>query len=379
MDKQKSSILSRRDFLRMTAVVGAGVVVARCGGGQTTAVGEIAPVVDLKDMTINYLGWEGYDSADALIPLTEPNNITVNSTYGGNNEEIFSKLKAGSQGQYDVISIYYGNIPDLIDNDLVQPLDLSRLEYYDNMYVHFKDANFNKRDGNLYSFPFTFGESVCIYNPEFVPDGIQSWGDLAKPEYTGKVVQLDNWADLWIGLLMTGGDISEYMTQAQLEEAKNWLLGIKPQVRAISPSYGEQTDMLARKEVWLTTFGWDAQVEWAAEKGVTLKTVIPKEGVNAWVDNYLIPKGANLDAAYAFINQMTSPDGAAVLAQSLNQKSTNSKVVSLLPEEFQAKYENIEENLERSPFPPQPPANPTDPNIASFADVTAAWEEYKAA
>lgn len=328
---------------------------------------------------INYLGWEGYDYADALAPLTEPNDITVNSTYGGNNEEIFSKLKAGSPGQFDVISIYYGNIPDLIDNDLVQPLDLSRLEYYDDLYVFFKDAKFNKRDGELYSFPFTFGESVAIYNPEFIPDGVQSWGDLAKPEYKGKVAQLDNWADLWIGMLMTGGNIGEFMTKAQLDDAKNWLLGIKPQVRAILPSYGEQTDMLARKEAWLTTFGWDAQIGWAAEKGVTLKAGIPKEGANAWVDNYLIPKDANLDAAYAFINQITSPEGAASLAQYLNQKSTSSEVVSLLPEEQQAKYENVEEALARTPFPPQPPVNPTDPNIASFAEVTAAWEEYKAA
>ena len=375
----KLSQMSRRDFLKFSSYLTAGALVSSCTKGQPAATEGAPTAVSLNGMTINYLGWEGYDFADALKPLVDPNQMTVNSTYGGNNEEIFSKLKAGSPGQYDVVSIYFGNVPDLIDNDLVQPLDPSRLEHYNDIYDYFKNVSFNKRNDNIYSFPFTFGTSTVIYNPEFVPNGIKSWNELFQPEYTQKIVQNDNWAELWIGLMMTGGDIGQYMTKTQLNDAKQWLLSLKPQIRAIMPSYGEMTDAIVRNDAWLTTFGWDLQINQAAEKGVTLKACIPDEGCNAWCDNYLIPKGANLDAAYAFINQMTSPEGAASLATYLSQQMSNKKVVSLLPAEMQTKYDNLEETLKKTPFPPNPPHDPTDANIASFAEVTAAWEEYKSA
>lgn len=376
MESNDKSTISRRDFLRMAALMGAGLAVASCGPAGQSAV---TPTPSLQGMKINYLGWEGYDNADALKGLTEPNSITVNSTYGGNNEEIFSKLKAGSAGQYDVISIYHGNVPSLIDNDMVISLDTSRLVNYADIFDVFKTVSFNKKNGHLYSYPFTFGNTPLVYNPEFVPNGVQSWNDLKKPEYKGKVVQLDNWADLMIGIAVLGGDLSQPITKDQLAESLKWLLDLKPQIRAIVPSYGEMADMMARKEAWLTTGAWVAIIGQAQAKGVTLVSVIPKEGTFGWCDNYLIPKGANETAGYAFINQMTSPKGAAILAQALDQTMTNKKVVPLLPKNMQGDYANLDADLKKTPFPPDPPVNPTDPNIASFSDITSAWETYKTA
>jgi spermidine/putrescine-binding protein len=136
--------------------------------------------------------------------------------------------------------------------------------------------------------------------------------------------------------------------------------------------------MLAREEAWITSGVWVAVVGWAAEKGVTLETLIPEEGTYGWCDNYVIPKGADLDAAYAFINQMTSPEGQAELAVYLGQEMTNTKVVPLLPEEMQKAYETVEEDLKKTPFPPDPPQSSDDPTIATYPDIIATWEEIKA-
>jgi spermidine/putrescine-binding protein len=152
---------------------------------------------------------------------------------------------------------------------------------------------------------------------------------------------------------------------------------VKANARAIVPSYGEMADMLARKEAWLTAGVWVAVVGWAAEKGVTLKVTTPKEGTYGWCDNYVIPKGANLDAAYAFINQMTSPEGQAELSKYLNQQMTNKKVIPLLSPEMQKDYDNVEEQLKKTPFPPTAPQSSDDPNIATYPDYISAWEEIK--
>ena len=373
--------ISRRSFLKSTGVIGLGALATGCVAVvPTTAPAAEAPkpASDLKGSTINYLGWEGYDYAGALQPMTEANNITVNSTYGGNNEEIFSKLKAGSEGQYDVISIYHGNILALVQNNLIEPVEISRLEHWEDILDTFKNQPWQVIDGKIYSVPFTFGNTPNVYNPEFVPDGIESWHDLKKPEYKDKLIILDNAnQEIYVALNALGVDITQLVTKEQLEEAKNWYKEVKAQARAIVPNYGEMADVLARKEAWLSGGAWAAIIGWVAEKGVTLEKVIPKEGTAGWCDNYCIPKGGDADAAYAFINQMTSPEGQAELGKYLGQEMTNRKVVPLLPEELQAAYTDIDEVLKRTPFPPDPPQAPEDPNIASNAEWLAAWEEIK--
>jgi hypothetical protein len=56
---------------------------------------------------------------------------------------------------------------------------------------------------------------------------------------------------------------------------------------------------------------------------------------------------------------------------------TNAKVVPLLPEELKKTYDNIEEELTKTPFPPDPPQETDDPNIATKAEWLAAGEEIK--
>ena len=56
---------------------------------------------------------------------------------------------------------------------------------------------------------------------------------------------------------------------------------------------------------------------------------------------------------------------------------TNTKVVPLLPEEMQKAYETVEEDLKKTPFPPDPPLESDDPTIATYPDIIATWEEIK--
>lgn len=378
----KPTRMSRREFLvASAAVAGAGLLTLQHTGPVVaeTATPEPAPDLEkLRGTTINYLGWEGYDYAGALKPLTDAYDITVNATYGGNNEEIFSKLKAGSTGQYDVISIYHGTIEALLVNSLVQPIDTARLTHWEELYPAFRNQPWQMRDEQVYSVPFTFGNTPCTYNPEFVPEGIESWNDLLKPEFKGKIVTLDVCnQELMVAMLATGIDINRFITKEELQIAKEWYLKLKPQLRAIVPSYGEMADVLARKEAWITSGSWTAIIGWAKEKGVDLEYVVPVEGVAGWCDNYLIPMGANVDAAYAFINQMTSPEGAKELAIYLGQGMTNSKVVPLLPPEMQQEFADMDAVLEKTPFPPDPPLEPEDPNIASNAEWLQTWEDIK--
>ncbi len=365
--------VTRRAFLKTTALAGVGAFVVGC---QPRASGTVGG--EFKDGTINYLGWEGYDYEGAMASLVAANNIVVNSTYGGSNNEIFSKLNASGGGQYDIVSIYHGTIAAMVENDLLQPIDTSLVAHWNDLMPSFRNQPWQVIDGTIYSVPFTWGNTPNAYNPAFVPGGIESWSDLKKEEFKERIVILDEGLqEMDIALIATGADVSQLVTKEELERAVEWYLPLKANARAIVPSYGEMADMLAREEAWLTSGVWVAVVEWVAEKGVVIDWSVPVEGTYGWCDNYVIPKGANLDAAYAFINQMTSPEGQAELAVYLNQSMVNTKVVPLLPEEMQAAYDTVEADLAKTPFPPDPPQSSDDPNLATYGDYVAAWERVK--
>lgn len=365
--------ITRREFLKMSAMAGVGLAAAGCGLLPSSSKSG-----NIKGIKINYLGWEGYDYDKALLPLTQPNNIVVNSTYGGSNDEIFSKLKAGGSGQFDVVSIYHGTISSMVKNNLLQPLDISRLEHWDDIMDSFKNQPWESVDGKRYSVPFTHGNTPNAYNPKFVPNGIESWNDLKKPEFKDKVVILDEaLQELDIALIATGADISKLVTKDDLNKAMEWYLPLKANARTLVPSYGEMADVFARGEAWLSSGVWVAVIGWAKDKGTVLNWKVPKEGTYGWSDNYVIPVGANLDAAYAFINQMTSPEGEATLAVYLNQWMTNKKVVPLLPQNMQADYSNMDAMLAKTPFPPDPPQSSDDPKLAIYSDYVSTWEKIK--
>ena len=74
---------------------------------------------------------------------------------------------------------------------------------------------------------------------------------------------------------------------------------MKKQSRAVTVSWGDLADALARGDVAVTYNGWETIQKFAADKGKKIAYTYPKEGTYAWLDNYCIAKDApNLDAAY---------------------------------------------------------------------------------
>ena len=50
-------------------------------------------------------------------------DITLNTTYIGNNDEIITKLRSGGIGQIDIVTPYMGYIPLLAKLDVIQAID----------------------------------------------------------------------------------------------------------------------------------------------------------------------------------------------------------------------------------------------------------------
>jgi spermidine/putrescine transport system substrate-binding protein len=327
---------------------------------------------------LKILCWEGYDAPMQV--LTEKYGIEIKPTYISNNDEIFTKLKAGAK--YDVISPNHSVVPQLIDNDLIIPLDTSRIPNYVEIFPQFKDFDWNRRGDDLYTVIFTWGSNCINYNPELI-DPIESWHELSDPAMKGKFVLLDD----TIGVITAGAkalgirENTNLLTEQQLDEVGELLKQWTANARAISPSIGEIVSMLVNKEVAMWASGWEAVDVWVQAEGVPLTHTYVKEGTLVFIDSYAICSSAtNLPAAYEALNTILDAEvQAQYVAKDLSAAITNSKALNMMDSQLRGyyPYDSIDKFFAENNVVGPPPQEPG--KYATYSDWVEKWEEVKAA
>ncbi|MDA2927376.1 substrate-binding domain-containing protein [Acidobacteria bacterium AH-259-G07] len=386
MGTQKSvhhrKTIKRRDFLRFSGLAGSALALASCQGQST----KTAPAAALIQATLNYLGWEGYDAVDAdafkhTDKWMKEHGIVLHSTYIGNNEEMFTKLKAGGPGTYDLATPYVGVLPAWIDADILEPIDTSQLSNFPDLFDDFQTLDSTMKDGIHYAVAFTWSPSVQLYSADRVPRPPKSWMDLLDEKYKGRIVTIDGHDGFLttMALILGYDDPSpHHLTAEQLAEAKKLGKKFMAQIKTIAPSYGELKNLLVSGEADITMTEWAAIAGWSQAEGVNIQMNIPEEGSHTYVEGYVIPKDPpNRAAAVAFIDHIISPQVQADLAVYASQGVVNKKAVDLLSENAKIwlNYSSLEELLDKAPvYPPIPHKSDV---YTTYADWLEAWEELK--
>jgi spermidine/putrescine transport system substrate-binding protein len=122
-------------------------------------------------------------------------------------------------------------------------------------------------------------------------------------------------ASLYLGVPLCSED------PKQVQQVLNLLKAQKPFVKTYSSKAGSVRENLASGETSMSLF-WGGSSLRAREMKPSLKYLYPKEGVMAWVDNLVIPKGSrNPDAARQFIAFMSQPENSAITQNFLKHQS----------------------------------------------------------
>ena len=246
------------------------------------------------------------------------------------NETMLSKIEKGKE-DYDVICPSDYIIERMLNNGLLLPLDFAALpdsiNYIANNrspYIRDMFALFNPTiDANDYSVPYMWGTTGIIYNAKYVTDEEAStWDVIRNPKFADKIFIKDAPRDVFSPILI-------YLKQKELQEGsialdelmhdssdeslaavEAYLKQVKDLVAGWEADFGK--DQMTRERGWIS-LNWSGDAVWAieeaAEVGVELRYVVPKEGSNIWFDGWVIPKyAANIKAATYFIDFMCRPD-----------------------------------------------------------------------
>ncbi len=205
---------------------------------------------------------------------------------------------SGGGAKYDLVipSDYLASLA--AREGLLQELDHAKLPVLKNFDPNYLDFEFDP--GNRYTIPYLIGTDAIVVNTAAVKTIPQSWADLWKPEYEGRMVFLDDSrAVIGITLLALGYDPNT-TDPAQLEEASVKLSELVPSIK-IFDSDSPKTALLAGAvDLGMT---WTGEAFIAHQGNSQIEYVFPSEGVILWQDNWAMLKNApHPDAAYAWLN-----------------------------------------------------------------------------
>ncbi|MEP7060466.1 MAG: extracellular solute-binding protein [Actinomycetota bacterium] len=245
---------------------------------------------------------DGFAPAYMKAFRTQYPNVNLKTSAFGNGDEAVAKMQAGFQA--DVVnSCVDENTSTMVQDGLYQPLDLSRIPDWKNIFPAMKTLPGVEVDGKTYMIPVDAGTAGIMYNADVITTPPTSWTDLFNPAYKGKAAIEDNSTTaIDIGALANGITDPIAMTSDQLSTVKDYLVSNKSQFRTYWQSDSDITSLFKSGEVVISS-GYPGNAQILQREGYNVKFVAAKEGQMLWTCGYGIQTGAsNLDAAYALLN-----------------------------------------------------------------------------
>lgn len=281
-----------------------------------------------KNEDVVYIyNWGDYIDENIVDMFEEETGIKVIYEMFETNESMYTKLKNGGN-QYDVAIPSDYMITKLIKEDMIQKIDLSKIENYSNIGEAYQQQAFDPNDE--YSIPYFFGTNGILYNKTMVSGPVDSWSILWDEAYENQILMNNSQRDSIMVALKLLGYSMNTTDPAELEEAKNLLLEQRDLVLAYVVDNGK--DMMINEEAaFLVT--WNGDAIWLIDENPNLDYVIPQEGSNIWIDSMVIPTNAkNVDNAHKFIDFMLREDIAYLNTDYVGYSTPNTKAFEMLDE-----------------------------------------------
>lgn len=291
-----------------------------------TAFTFISTAVPAK--TLYVYNWTEYIPSSLLADFSKQTGIEVVYSTFESNEEMYAKLKLTKGGGYDLVfpSSYY--VGKMIKEGMLQKIDHSKLSRLHQITPALLNQDFDPH--NRYSLPYVYGLTGIGLNAKHIdPATINSWADLWKPEYKGKILLTADSREVFHLALLLNGHSPNTTDEKQIKAAYERLKKLMPNVIAFNSDSPEVPYLQGEADLGMI---WNGSAFRAHKENPNIRFIYPKEGAIFWMDNYAIPKNAkNVKEAHQFIDFMLRPESAKAVIESMGFSMPNEGVKALLP------------------------------------------------
>lgn len=278
----------------------------------TTAIGAHA-----ADGDVTVFDWAGYEDPYFHPDYVEKHGDSPTFSFFGDEDEAFEKLRAGFKA--DLAHPCSQNTVKWRDADLLQPLDPSRIEAWDDILPGLKAMKdlMTDAEGTAWFLPFDWGNTLVTYRTDKIDEAeIQSLKAFADPKFEGRISMPDNVDDAYaLAALATGFTDWTTMTEADWDAASAFLREVHKNVRLYWTDGTELAQALGGGEVDLA-WAWNETATTMAADGLPVAMKHDTdEGLSTWVCGYVHLKDApgDVDKTYDYLNALLTPEVASYL------------------------------------------------------------------
>jgi spermidine/putrescine transport system substrate-binding protein len=291
--------VSRRRLLQLAGVSYLTLIAAACGSDD----GESAPAALSGTVTMmNYPGWMGKTT---VADFKQETGVTVKEVEGLTSGVSAAAAQiAQNKDSYDMSLGGPVLAEQLKEGDLLEEVNFDNIPNIDNVEQHF-------RDSYPWGPPTDFGKTGFAYRKDLISETPTTWEEfwqLAK-KYPKKVTMIDYDVDtLGVALLYKGYSVNA-TDEAEINEARDALIEIKPNLQALLPT--DFTKPLLKGTAVLAS-SYDYDIGAAQKQNPNVVWVAPEEGMPAYLDGWLAVKGTEkLPEVEAFMNFLLEPENYA--------------------------------------------------------------------
>lgn len=265
---------------------------------------EPSPRIEFESKQIDIYTWTEYVPADIIDCFGLVYDVEVNVDYFSSNEELYSKVSLGEAvNSYDVIHPSDYMIDVLIREGIMQKLDKSKLPNLKNLDSGLADAY---GDTINYVVPYQMGTQAIVYNSDTVENPPTSWQDLWSPEYENRIVSIDDSRVIIGAALLTLGYTVNSTDENELQEAKQKLLELMPNIRVFDSDSPKSPLLAGEVDLGIV---WNGEAFLIQQENPAFKYVFPEEGSIIFYDGMGITANApHPDISYAWLNYLIQGD-----------------------------------------------------------------------
>ena len=331
---KKGQSVSRRDLLKTGSAVVAGAAIGRNAiTGFPTIWAQ-----NIKNVTLRQFG-TGVSNINEIAKRAKQDlGITLQMT--ALDTDSTAQRVVTQPRSFDIADIEYFTLKKVWGSGNMQPMDIRKLKYYDQIVGTFKngkltpsskiaqgtaphtvsfvenptDRNFAKGETNWYTMvPTIYNADTLGIRPDLIKRPISSWTELLNPEFRGKASIL-NIASIGImdaAMVCEAMGEVQYgdkgnMTRAEIDKTMAIFTEAKQagQFRAFWKTFDESVNLMASGEVVIQSM-WSPAITKVRSMGIPCVYQPLKEGYRSWGGGLGLSRnlaGLELDAAYEYIN-----------------------------------------------------------------------------
>lgn len=365
-------IMKKLTALLLAAALSASAAGCAMNGDNASSGGSAAPADTATEKKLNIFTWATYFPDDILQEFTEQTGIEVVYSTFESNEEMLMKLQASNGGDYDVVLASDYIIDIARKQDLIQKIDKEKVPNFQNINPAFQGKFYD--ENNEYTIPYSAGVPVIVYNPDMVDFEVKGYADLWNPALEDSLVIMDDARNVLGVTLKTMGESFNTTDTAKLQQAKEKLMELKPNIRALD--YNTPYNLIVSGEVAMG-YMFTSQAATALLENENLKVVFPEEGLGFGIDSCFVPANApHAENAWQFLNFILDGQRSAHISEqtlylNCNSAATQYMSQTSLPEHVVREVLTVsDEQIEEAEFIQDVGTEATD-------EFNKIWTEFK--